>query len=90
MLLHGISISILSLLYCCNRGYLSTATEICGANRGKMGVNSDSGSNFDGFSWIWMDLDGSGWIWMDLNGFLWICMDLYGFRRIWMDLDGFE
>ena len=67
MLLHGISVSILSLLYYCNGGYLLTATEIPEGNRGKMGVNSDSGSNFDGLSWIWMDLDGFGWIWMDLN-----------------------
>ena len=45
MLLHGISINILSLLYYCNRGHLSSTTEICGANRGKMGVDSSSSSN---------------------------------------------
>ena len=47
MLLYGycISISTLGLLYYCNRGYLSTTTEICGANRGKMGVDSSSSSN---------------------------------------------
>ena len=45
MFLYGISISILSLLYYCNRGYLSSTTEICGANRGKMGYISRSGTN---------------------------------------------
>ena len=35
-------------------------TEIPEGNRGKMGVSSDRGSNFDGFAWIWMDLDGFG------------------------------
>ena len=45
MLLYGISISILGLLYCCNRGIYRTTTEIPEGNRGKMGVDSSSSSN---------------------------------------------
>ena len=57
----------MGLLYYCNRGYLSIATEIPEGNRGKMGVNSDSGSHFNGFAWICMDLDGFEWKYMKIN-----------------------
>ena len=45
MLLYGISVSIIGLLYDCNRGYLLNTTEIPEGNRGKMGVDSSSSSN---------------------------------------------